>query len=327
MSTMKAAIFEQTGDPQEVIEIKEVAIPEPGPGEVRVKVSTSNINPADVMFVHGLYGIRPQLPQVAGFEAAGQIDKCGEGVQLPEGMRVSFTTVGAWQEYVILQAKFVIPIPDSISDEVACQAFVNPITAYGMLEVAGLEAGQYLMLTAGGSAFSKFVIQLASSRGIKVISTVRRDDHTEELLALGATAVINTKTEDLVKRIKTITEKQGVDYVFEAVGGETGEQAIDCLKKGGTMMVYGLLSLKPTPVNNGWILFKDLTIKGFWLTTWLGGLEKEKMVEVTKAVFGSLATQNLQADTEKAYSLEEVKAALAHSVSEGRKGKIILDLR
>ncbi|MEL7146124.1 MAG: zinc-dependent alcohol dehydrogenase family protein [Bacteroidota bacterium] len=324
---MKAAIFESKGDPQEVLQVKKVAMPEPGEGEVRIKVSTCNINPSDVMFIHGLYGIRPQLPAVAGFEAAGSVDKCGEGVKLPEGMRVTFTAIGVWQEYVVVPAKLVIPVPEGMPDEVACQAFVNPFTAYGMLGVAGLEEGQYLMLTAGGSAFSKFVIQLAAARGIKVISVVRRDDQKEELMKLGAAAVINTSSEDLVKTIRTLTEKKGVDYVFEAVGGETGELALECLKQGGTMLVYGLLSLQSTPVNNGLVLFKDLTIKGFWLSTWMGNVPKEELMSITKTVFGSLASQNLQADTEKSYSLDEVKEAVAHHERPGRKGKVILDLR
>lgn len=324
---MKAAIFEEKGDPQEVLQVKEVEMPEPGEGEVRIKVSTCNINPSDVMFIHGLYGIRPQLPAVAGFEAAGAIDKCGDGVDMPKGTRVTFTAIGVWQEYVIVPAKMVIPVPDGISDEVACQAFVNPFTAHGMLGVAGLSEGQYLMLTAGGSAFSKFVIQLAAAQGIKVISVVRREDQREELMALGAAAVINTSDEDLPKAVKNLTDKQGVDYVFEAVGGEIGELSIRCLKPGGTMLVYGQLSLQPTPLVNSMLIFRNITVRGFWMSTWMADLPKDELMSITKKVFGSLAAQNLQADTEKAYSLEEVKEAVAHHERPGRKGKVILDLR
>lgn len=323
---MKAAVFEETGLPEDVLKVKDIAMPEPGPDEIRIKVSTCNINPSDVMFVQGMYGIRPQLPAVGGFEAAGVIDKCGDGVSLPEGMRVIFTAIGVWQEYVILPAKQAIPAPEGMSDEIACQAFVNPFTAYGMLDIAGLEEGQFLMLTAGGSAFSKFVTQMAAKRGIKVISTVRRDDLKEELIELGAFAVINTETQDIFREVRTLTGKKGVDYIFEAVGGKVGALAMECLKMGGTMMVYGLLSLKPTPVNNGLVLFKDLTIKGFWLTTWITSLSKEEKIEVTKNVFGSLTTEQLKTATEKKYSLDQVVEAIKHSETPGRKGKIILKL-
>lgn len=323
---MKAAIFEKTGLPEDVLKIKDIPMPEPGPGEIRVKVSTCNINPSDVMFVQGMYGIRPQLPAVGGFEAAGTVDKCGEDVSLPLGMRVIFTAIGVWQEYVILPAKQAIPAPEGMSDEVACQAFVNPFTAYGMLDIAGLDEGQFLMLTAGGSAFSKFVIQMAANRGIKVISTVRREDQKEELKELGAFAVINTETQDLIREVRTLTGKNGVDYVFEAVGGKVGALALECLKMSGTMMVYGLLSLKPTPVNNGLILFKDLTIRGFWLTTWIASLSKEEKIDVTKVVFGSLTSEQLMVSTDKKYGLNEVVEAIKHSETPGRKGKIILEI-
>jgi len=323
---MKAAIFEQTGNPNEVIHVKEIPVPEPGPGEVRIRVSACNINPSDVMFVHGLYGIRPQLPAVGGFEATGVVDHCGQGISLPKGMPVIFTAIGVWQEYVVIPAKTVFPAPKNMSAEIACQAFVNPFTAYGMLEASGLREGQFLMLTAGGSAFSKFVIQIANKRGIKVICTVRRDDLNEELIKLGATAVINTETEILYKRVKQITDGQGIDYVFEAVGGKTGEKAMECLKIGGTMIVYGLLSLQSTPMNNGLILFKDLTIKGFWLSTWMANLSKEDKVSVSNEVFGMLSKSELKIDIEKRYPLDEIKNAIQHSEKTGRTGKIILDL-
>jgi len=325
-NTMKAAIFEKTGNPQDVLQVKDIPIPTPGDGEVRIKVTACNINPSDVMFVHGLYGIRPELPAVGGFEATGTIDECGTGVTLTKGMAVIFTAIGVWQEYVIVPAKTVLPKPENMPATVACQAFVNPFTAYGMLETANLQAGQYLLLTAGGSAFSKFVIQIAKIRGIKVICTLRRDEGSNELIELGATAVVNTEKEVLYKRIKEITAGEGVDYVFEAVGGKIGEKALECLKIGGTMMVYGLLSLQSTPVNNGLVLFKNLCIKGFWLSTWMTQLNKEEKIGVTQEVFRLLSSSQLKTNIEKKYPLDQIKEAIFHSEKTGRTGKIILDL-
>ncbi|MEO1052001.1 MAG: zinc-dependent alcohol dehydrogenase family protein [Bacteroidota bacterium] len=323
---MKSVQFEALGLPKDILKVKDVATPEPGPGEVRVKVATCNINPSDVMFVQGLYGIRPELPAVGGFEAAGSIDKCGEGVELPVGMRVIFTAIGVWQEYVIVPAKTIIPTPEGMSDEIACQAFVNPYTAYGMLKESGLEAGQWLMLTAGGSAFGQFVIQLCKQKGINTLCTVRRDDQVEDLKALGATVVVNTEAEDLQKAVKEHTERRGVDYIFDAVGGTLGAKALDCLTQGGTMLVFGLLSLRPIPLNSGIMIFKDLTVKGFWLTTWMTSLNKEEKIEVTKAVLGMLATEQLKTKIEAKYGLDEVVKAVEHADSPGRTGKVILDL-
>lgn len=324
---MKSAQFDSVGKPADVLTLKEIDIPQPGAGEVRIKVTTCNINPSDIMFVQGMYGIRPRFPAVGGFEAAGVIDEAGEGVPLKVGQRVIFTAIGVWQEYVKVSAKGIIPIPDAMSDEVACQAFVNPFTAYAMLEESGLQAGDWLMLTAGASAFGKFVIQLCQQRGIKTIATVRRAEQVGELKALGATEVINTKEQDMVKATRKITEKKGVNCAFDAVGGKVGGAIVDCLGMNGTMYVFGLLSLDLTPINTGVMIFKNLTIKGFWLTSWMAAKSGSELAGITKEVLTMLTTSQLKADVEAMYPLEEVKEAVLHAERPGRKGKVLLDLR
>ncbi len=323
---MKSAVFEKLGLPWEVLEIQERPLPQPGPGEVRVRVTACNINPSDIMYIQGLYGIRPEIPGVGGFEATGVVDECGEGVQMPQGMRVIFTGLGVWAEYIVVSAKTLIPAPEGMSDEVACQAFVNPFTAYAMLESAKLSEGQTLLLTAGGSAFSKFVTQMAASKGISVISTVRRDGASEGLLQLGAKAVINTEKESLPKAIKSLTDGKGVDVAFDAVGSQTGADALASLTEGGTMWVYGLLSLQPIPLNSGLMIFKDLTVKGFWLSSWMARLPKERRMQVVGEVLGMLGQEQLKVEIEKTYSIDEIKEAVKHADTPGRTGKIILKL-
>jgi len=324
---MKIAQFETKGLPSEVLKLVDVPIPEPGQGEVRIKVATCNINPSDIMFIRGLYGIRPELPSSAGFEAAGEIDKCGDGVELSPGMRVIFSALGVWKEYVIIPAKNIIPTPEEMSDEVACQAFVNPFTAYGMLKESDLQKDQWLMLTAGGSAFGKIVVQMCKERGINTVCTVRREDQKEELLELGASAVVNTEKESLFKSVRVLTEKNGVDYVFDAVGGDLGARAMECLATNGTMIVFGLLSLENIPLNSGLVLFENLIIRGFWLSSWLSTLSTEEKKRVTSKILKMLANDQLKVNIEAKYPLDEVIKAIEHADSPGRKGKIILDLR
>ena len=324
---MKSAQFSETGLPADVLTLNDIPTPDPGPGEVRIKVAACNINPSDVMFIQGLYGIRPNLPATAGFEACGTVDARGEGVDLPEGTRVIFTGIGVWQEYVVVAADTVLPTPEGMPNEIACQAFVNPYTAFGMLEVSGLQAGQWLMLTAGGSAYGKFVIQLCQQRGIHTIATVRRAEQVSSLKKLGATEVINTEEEKLVKRAYEITGGQGVDYVFDAVGGELGGKAIDCLAKNGTALSFGALSLEPMQVNSGTMIFKDLTIRGFWLTTWFPALSSQDKQRISQEVLGMLAQQQLTADVAATYPLEDVVKAVEHADAPGRDGKVILMMK
>ena len=320
---MKAVLFENIGLPEEVLQLKEIEKPEPAPGEICVKVSKANIVPADIMFIRGMYGLRAHPPQIGGFEACGTVDSCGEGVDMPAGSKVIFTQTGVWAEYVCVAANTVIPQPPTLSDEIACQAFINPLTAYGMLIKADLEEGDFLLITASASAFSKFVIQFAANRGINVIGTVRRDEQKEELLKLGAHTIINEKTENLFKAVKVATGGVMAKSAFDAVGGELGDKVLNCLQTGGMLQVYGLLSLQPIPLNSGLLIFKDLNVQGFWLTTWFMNLSGEERMSIIPKVLGMLAKNQLKADVEAEYTLDQFKEAIKHMESEGRKGKIL----
>lgn len=259
---MKQVIFHEVGIPQEVLKYEDAEIPQPKSHEVRIKVTARNINPSDIMFIRGMYGITPKLPSSAGFEAVGIVDATDENETVAMGSKVIFTALGTWKEYVTVPAQSVISIPQELPDEVACQAFVNPLTAYAMLETSGLEEGDWLLVTAGASAFGKLVIQMAKQKGIKVACTVRREEQKEMLTSLGASLVINTEKEKLQNVILEKTG-EGVAVVFDAVGGILGAKALACLKNNGKMMVFGLLSLENIPLNSGLLIFKNLKIEGF----------------------------------------------------------------
>ena len=322
---MKAALFEELGLPTKVIKVTEIPTPEPAPGEVRIKTTKANIIPADIMFIQGLYGLRPKLPQIGGFEATGTIDACGEGVDMAIGTPVIYTAMGAWCEYACVPANTVIPKPAVMSDDVACQAFVNPFTAYGMLMEADLKEGDWLMLTASASAFSKFVIQLAVQRGINVIGTVRRDEQKQQLLDLGAKAVINESVDNFYKAVKAATDGAMVNVAFDAVGGALGDKVLNVLQMNGKMFVYGLLSLQPIPLNSGLLIFKNLTVKGFWLSTWMANLTKEQRGTIIPEVLTLLAKQALKADVDAYYGIDDIIKAIEHMEAPGRNGKILLD--
>tara|TARA_R110000823_G_scaffold315704_1_gene450866 strand:- start:83331 stop:84374 length:1044 start_codon:yes stop_codon:yes gene_type:complete len=323
---MKAVQFTALGLPTEVLKVVELPKPEPAEGEIRVKVTKANIIPADIMFIQGKYGIRPELPQIGGFEGTGTVDACGTGIEMPLGMGVIFTGSGVWAEYVCIPAKTAIPKPQAMSDDVACQAFVNPFTAYGMLMEADLQAGDWVMLTASNSAFSKFVIQLASQRGINVVGTVRSDEQKQALLDLGAKAIINEKTENIYKAVKTATDGVMVKAAFDAVGGELGDKVLNAMQANGKMFVYGLLSLQPIPLNSGLLIFKNLTIKGFWLSTWMASLTREQRSTIIPEVLTMLTKQELKADVEAYYVIDEIAKAIEQMEAPGRSGKVLLNM-
>lgn len=316
--------FENPGLPEEVLKLVEKPLPQVPAGHVLLKVKASPINPSDLMFVRGMYGIRPQLPSSAGFEGVGVVEALGEGVELKLGSRVMFTTIGAWSEYAAVDAKMVTPCPDNLTDEVAAQSFVNPLTAWAMLYDVNLQPGQWLLLTAGGSTFSQLVIQMAKNKGIQTIATTRRNDQNEQLKSLGVTEIINTEVTDLIKRVKEITGGKGADACFEAVGGKMTLQALKSLNYGAEMLIYGLLSLENPQIDSALMIFKHLTIKGFWLTAWLQKASKEARQQMRNEVYTHLGSDKLQIHIEATYPLRDIVQAVKHADTPGRKGKVLL---
>jgi NADPH:quinone reductase-like Zn-dependent oxidoreductase len=295
---MKELIFEQTGHPLEVLHLKESPIPTPKPHEVLIRVKARNINPSDIMFVRGMYGITPKLPSSAGFEASGVVEQGDETGKVKSGTRVMFTAIGTWKEYVCVPAALVIPVPPQMTDEVACQAFVNPMTAYGMIEQSGLKPGE-------------------------VAATVRHDAQKEVLEKLGADLVINTETEKIQKVVPEKTDG-GIHVIFDAVGGMLGAKALSCLRQKGKMMVFGALALENMPINSGLLIFKNLTIEGFWLSTWVEEMAPEARMRAFQTVFGFLMKEDSKIDIEGKFPLSEFKAALEAYEKPGRNGKILL---
>jgi NADPH:quinone reductase-like Zn-dependent oxidoreductase len=320
---MKELIFTVTGLPNEVLQLVESPIPTPRPHEVLIKVTARNINPSDIMFIRGMYGITPKLPSSAGFEACGVVEKGDENGLVKPGTRVMFTTIGTWREYLCVPAAMVIPVPDAMPDEVACQAFVNPMTAYGMIEKSGLKAGEWLLITAGASAFGKFAIQMAKAKGIKVAATVRQDAQKEMLKSLGADLVINSESEKLQKVVAEQTEG-GAHVIFDAVGGMLGSKALASLRPKGTMMVFGALALDNMSINSGLLIFKDLKIEGFWLSTWIEEMPAADRGKAFGKVFGFLMKEDSKIDVAGKFSLDQFKEALETYEKPGRNGKILL---
>jgi NADPH:quinone reductase len=324
---MKSVRFNEFGDPAKVLSVEDVAQPEPGEGQVLVKLRARPINPSDLLTVHGLYGSLPKLPATPGLEGMGEVVAWGDGVtHLSIGQRVIPIGVqGTWQEYVLALAAQLIPVPDSVSDQTAAQFVVNPLTAWIMIfEELKVEPDEWLLQTAAGSTLGRVVLQLARIRGFKTINVVRRREQVEELKELGADEVICTSDEDLAERIKEITGKAGLTKVIDAVGGNTGATVANSLGRGGVMLVYGLLSGNPIPIDGGRMIFNSSIVRGFWLSQWMRDASPEQQQRVTSELLRLMTTSEVVPPVEAEYSLDEIHAAVEHASRTGRSGKVLL---
>lgn len=324
---MRTIRFDEFGEPGEVLRLEEAPLPEPGPGQVRVRLTHRPINPSDLSTIRGEYGRLPTLPATPGLESVGVIDALGKEVSgFRKGQRViPLGLNGTWREYGVVDALRLIPVPDALSDESAAQFVANPVTAWVMLEEElALEEGDWVLQTAAGSTLGRLVLQLAQHNGYKTVNFVRRREQVQELLDLGADAVICTEDDDVVTQVQALTGGKGVTGAIEAVGGRTGELAAHCLRPGGTMIVYGMLSGEPMAIHGGEFLFKGLTLRGFWLTYWIQSTPPAKTLGVMAQLMELMTQGELTPPVEATYDLADFVQAVEHAETPGRSGKVLL---
>ena len=243
---MKVIRFEQFGQPSEVLHVAEVPVPEPGPGEVLVRMIASPINPSDLLTVQGRYGVLPELPAVPGYEGVGVVEKAGPGLigKLLVGRRVAtLSQVGRnWAEYAVIPAIRTIPVSSSLPDAQVASFFVNPATVLAMARhVLRVPKGGWLLQSAAGSTLGRMMIKLGKHDGFRTINVVRRHEAMAELKALGADSVICSADGPIDEQVRKVVGGEGVSYAIDPVGGETGTGVFNALANGGRMLCYGTL--------------------------------------------------------------------------------------
>ena len=260
---MRCVAYNAFGVPHEVLHLAERPVPEPGPGEIRVRMTLSPIHNHDLWTIRGEYGVKPPLPAVGGTEAAGIVDKLGEGVTAPAvGQRVAAgSIVGAWAEYFLARAATVVPVPDAINDDVACQLMAMPLSAMMALEELGVRPDQWMIQNAATGAVGKTLAMIARARGVHVVNVVRRSAGVAELAALGIGDAVSSAEAGWQKRVEAMTGGAPIVAALDSVGGEESGQLLHLLGEGGQLMTFGAMANQPMIVDPGDLIFKR---KGFW---------------------------------------------------------------
>ena len=242
--TIRALVAQRVGEPADVLRLESRPRPEPGEGQVLVRVRAAPVHATDLHITRGRYGYTPEFPTVLGSESVGVVEAVGPDVDtLEDGQRVVTVLVtGTWQELVVVAASQVIPAPDELSDSAACQLITNPLTALLVVREIGVRPGEWLLQTAAGSTVGTLVVQLARHRNIPTINVVRRRAAVDEIRQLGGTDVICTEDEDLATRVDEIAGDQGVRKALDCVAGQLGADVFRALAPGGELLVYGALS-------------------------------------------------------------------------------------
>ncbi|TIC89031.1 NADPH:quinone oxidoreductase [Nocardioides sp. GY 10113] len=323
---MRAVVHQEFGEPSSVLEVADVPIPEPGPGEVRLRVLLAPIHNHDLWTVRGSYGFKPELPARAGTELVGVVDALGEGVTgIEVGQRVATGgAFGAWAEYVVTKAAGLIPVGDELPDEVAAQLVSMPFSAIALLESLGLESGDWMIQNAANGAVGRMVAQLAAARGINVIGLVRRDAGITELKEEGIGNIVSTESDGWAERVTELTGGAPIKAGVDSVGGSAAGDVLAQLGDGGTLVAFGAMNSPQLELSSGDLIFKQAVVRGFW-----GSVVARTMpADQQRVLFGELIQRagdgSLTLPVEATYPFEEVRAAAAANFEPGRRGKILL---
>lgn len=322
---MKAVVFEEFGSPRKVLKLVERAVPEPGPGQVRVRMVLSPIHNHDLMIVTGHYGYKPELPHYPGTEALGVVDKLGEGVtNLSVGQRVTGGASAAWAEYYLGNAQSLVPLPEGIDEATACQLVSMPLSAFRLLGELEVKPGEWIAQNAANGAVGKIVAKLAAEQGVRVLNIVRRDEAIAELAAEGISDAVSSDTEGWQQRAREITGGAPIRRGLDSVSGRASDELLSLLADEGWMISFGALSGRPMMLDAENLLFKRAVVKGFWAAKPSSFHTPEQLRAALVDFVRRAADGSLKLPIAEVFSLEQAAEAAEASDAKGRQGKIAI---
>ena len=328
-TTYRAVMLTKKGGP-EVLQVVELPIEHPGPGQLRVRVRAAGVGATDLTMLAGNYLYAPKVPFVPGYEAAGVVDAIGAGVTGFElGQRVAALTVyGAFAELLVREADHFLPVPADVSDRDAAAVILNYVTAWQMIHrVAKVRPGQTALVTGAAGGVGTAALQLLRLAGVKTYGAASRSKHAI-LCALGATP-IDYRAGSL-DRLTRALEPQGVDYVFDAVGGANIGPCIGSLRRGGAVVGFGFMGAggglsKLAMFGN---LFMGARLRGrrgtFYGISALYRKNPKPLREDLPKIFALLAEKKIDPLVTHTFGLLEARQALELLATGSVEGKIVL---
>ena len=268
----KIVQFHELGN-AEVLKVEDLPMPEPGAGEVRLRVKAIGLNRAEVSFRQGKYLVAPKLPSKIGYEASGTVEAVGAGVDPALVGQVRSTVpafmadrYGVYGEVAVVPADAVAAYPAKLSFEEGTSIWMQYLTAWGaLLHFGKLAVGDFVLITAASSSVGIAAIEMVKAEGAISIATTRTRTKRDELLACGADYVIVTQEEKLVPRVMEITAGKGARLIFDPVAGRAIMDLAGAAAQSATIFEYGALAAEPTPMPLYALLLKHLNIKGYTL--------------------------------------------------------------
>jgi NADPH2:quinone reductase len=328
---VRALRVHELGEPEAVMRAEDVPLPEPRPGEVRLRVHAASLNFPDVLMCRGEYQVKPSLPFTPGAEVAGIVDALGPGVDtVAVGDRVLAIPTfgpGAYAEYTTATAGGgVFPIPDAMPFGAASALHVVYQTGHLALHRrAHLRPGEVLLVHAGAGGVGSAAIQLGRTAGARVIATAGGPDKVRVCKQLGAELAIDYREHDFVDAVKEFTGGRGADVVYDPVGGDTYDRSTKCIAFEGRILIIGFTGGRFAEARTNHVLIKNYSVVG---VHWgLYNMMNPALVRETHDELIGLYEQGaIDPLISETVTLDEVPAALARLGSRATYGKVVCEL-
>jgi NADPH2:quinone reductase len=324
---MRAWQVIEHGEPEEVMKLGEKAVPEPGPGEVRILVGALALGLPDVFMCRGTYAFNPPIPFTPGQEVVGIVTAAGEGVDLAIDSRVIATTSfiqgnGGFAEQALAPISATYRIPDDMPDEDAA-AFLIPFqTAHiALVRRGNLMPGETLLVHGGAGGVGSAAIQVGAALGARVIAAATGPERVKACLALGASLAIDVGTGDFAEAVNKATDGRGANVIFDPVGGDVFVRSFNCIANEGRLLAIGYSSGKWKNAATAAVVFKNCSVVGV-----LAALYDKEFLDRTHEELLGLYAEGLIRPTTQKVSFEEIPTALTDLADRKVIGRVVATL-
>lgn len=324
-ATMRALMLHGAG---QRMSLEEVPRPRPGAGEVLVRIAASPINPSDLSMLQGEYGVQWPYPFIPGLEGSGVVVGTGGGLMgrylMGKPVALVGEKQGLWADYAVVPTGRVLPLPKDMPLGAGASSFVNPLTAIALVSEVRKAGLKSAVSTAAGGALGAMIRRRAADKGVQIINIVRKQAQVDALKAEGAQYVLNETALDFDAELAATCKELRCRMAFDAVGGPLTLRLGQALRSGGQILVYGGLSVAPAALHPGAMIFKSLTVKGFWLSKWLAAKPALQMLLMTREVTKGLQTGFAQTQVARSVPLEMAAGAPDDYEKNMSGGKILI---
>lgn len=303
-------------------------------GQVLIKMLAAPVNPSDLVYLLGKYGLPPQDGAFVGFEGCGIVIKANAGLygKWLEGKRVALSAQpgldGVWAEYAITRANYCLPVRKELSDDQAATIIVNPCTSVCLVERAKVLGAKAIVINAAASQVGKGVIRYARMNGIKTIATVRNKKNVSVLNALQADHVLVTSDDDYKAKLKIICQQLKATVLLDAVADKDTPEVLNAMPNNSTAIVYGRLTDTHNPIGGLFgvadVIFRNAKIEGFWLAKYIGDAKPWQVLSLSHKVQKLFAQGIFHTDIYASVGFDDFAIALDHYANNKSDGKVIL---